>query len=112
MKYLFTVILTLSVNCSFSQLTGNGGDPTSIILAEDIKCYPNPSSGNASIEFPTLPIELELEVINADGELIRLESLSAGSTKFVLSELESGIYILRIQDVDVQWKEKLFVINK
>ncbi|MFT5778845.1 MAG: hypothetical protein ACI837_001801 [Crocinitomicaceae bacterium] len=78
---------------------------------EEIICYPNPSSGNTTLKFPSLLKEMELEVLNMVGQLIRLETLQAGSTSVELSELERGTYILRIQDINMQWKEKLVVIN-
>jgi hypothetical protein len=112
MKFAIAVLLFFVTQSSFSQPSRAEEPKTSHLSAENIKYYPNPSLGIASIEFPTLPNELELEVINAKGELVRLEYMPAGSKRFVLSNLETGVYILRIQDVTVQWQEKLFVHQK
>ncbi|PHR30817.1 MAG: hypothetical protein COA38_09765 [Fluviicola sp.] len=74
-----------------------------------ISCFPNPSDGEVSIEFPELLSSAELRVINYLGEEIKRVQLVSGVTKLSIDDLPSGSYILEMTTESAVWTGKLTV---
>ena len=83
----------------------NAGIPT--FLDDMIECYPNPSNGNCVVNFPVLPSDATLNVINALGEVIQTEVATAGTSTFNLSNIPSGTYIIQLSSESAVWTGKL-----
>jgi hypothetical protein len=108
------------VNISFSPLLrkGKGGSP-----ADDphknspplVSVYPNPTEGAVNIGLTLSgPALLTLELYNLSGQL--LQSIpgavyEAGVHKLVLTELRSGVYLLKGTLGDAEFREKVVVIR-
>jgi uncharacterized protein YjdB len=63
---------------------------------EDITIYPNPTSGELTIENGELKIE-NVEVFDVIGRMYHVETLRATSLQLDISHLPTGIYFVRIQ---------------
>lgn len=74
-----------------------------------ISSYPNPSDGDLTLQFPELTSSAELKVINALGQLERLETIKSGSTEFLINDISSGMYIVEITSETAVWNGKLNV---
>ncbi len=65
-------------------------------LVNAISVYPNPSNGIVNIDAGTLELE-ELEVISAQGQVIRKSNLNYSNTASInLQEEKTGVYILKV----------------
>lgn len=76
-------------------------------IQDYLQLYPNPSRSNTSIHL-SLPSErgsrLQAELLNTSGQLIKtavLPSGKAANARFDLPHLSSGIYYVRVTDVDL-----------
>ena len=74
-----------------------------------ISCFPNPSDGNVSIEFPELTSAAELRIINYLGEEIKRVSVASGLKQFSVVDLPRGSYILEMISETAKWTGKLTV---
>lgn len=74
-----------------------------------ITCFPNPSDGNVSVEFPELTSAAELRVINHLGEVIKRIEVKSGAKIHSINDLPSGSYILEIISKSAIWTGKLAV---
>jgi len=88
---------------------------TEIINFNNIKIYPNPVKDKLTIEFTHFDkTEIKLDLINSFGEIILTKELSenkneSGAYQIDLSELDKGIYFLRVKDARTQ---KVFKVVK
>lgn len=76
----------------------------------DVLFYPNPSTGNVTIEFTGSPLDLMYaEVISVTGKVVRVEPKSSGRNKYVidLSSLPSGIYFIKLETTTGSIIEKI-----
>ena len=65
-------------------------------LVNAISVYPNPSNGIVNIDAGSLELE-ELEVISAQGQVIRKSNLNYSNTASInLQEEKTGVYILKV----------------
>jgi len=79
-----------------------------------IKMYPNPSKGNVIIELLGEIDASSISIVNATGVIIRNEKLVSNRNEVNLTNLKSGLYIIRIFDSNGQFIEskKLSLINE
>jgi len=66
----------------------------------EFKIYPNPSSGELSIELNTEISRAQIEVFNMVGSLVHAEDVvsNQGTVRLDLSNLPTGVYTVRISD--------------
>ncbi len=70
----------------------------------EILIYPNPSTGNFTIQSPQAAT---LKLFNIQGQLVRATSIEAGFFQWDLSAQPKGIYILKAQTQNTVKREKL-----
>jgi PKD repeat protein len=75
------------------QTIAVGVSSLSGVLADLIRVFPNPVQGSLNI---SLPIALNLELIDIRGRRLSSSSLQAGNSHISLEGLPAGIYILRL----------------
>jgi hypothetical protein len=78
-------------------------------LLNQISCYPNPSDGNVSLQFPELTEAGVLRVMNYLGEIIRTIEVSSGISELLVEELPQGNFILEISTENALWRGKMSV---
>jgi hypothetical protein len=64
--------------------------------------YPNPSKGDLNINLQPELIGASLKVFNAQGQLVQSEIMETTHDHLDLSDLEGGVYFLRIGNSEVQ----------
>lgn len=62
----------------------------------DFKIYPNPASDYANIEIAEFIGDLEYQMINAKGQIIKSGQIFTTTEQINLSDLENGLYIIRL----------------
>ncbi|MBB3701510.1 T9SS type A sorting domain-containing protein [Flammeovirga yaeyamensis] len=88
--------------------------PTSIELNNSsIVIYPNPSKGNIQISSSMLLDDVDVQLIDLSGTVLyreegHLHFLSADISK-VLSQLENGMYIIKVDDGENQFSKKIIL---
>ena len=86
------------------KIQGNAVDSSIIIsnkiqFETSIKIFPNPNHGIFTIKFTDQTEENEIIVFNLQGiEKYRTECKSDSNTKIMLSNVEKGVYMIKIQD--------------
>lgn len=76
---------------------------------ELISCYPNPSFGEVTLQFPKLTTSAMLSVYNFLGEEIRTVDLDPASEKIILHDLNSASYVVKITSEGIVWTGSLQV---
>ncbi len=66
------------------------------ILLENNTVYPNPTSGNFTVELTTDWCEATVEVFDAQGRIVQTQQNVCNQTIFDLREFSKGIYLVRI----------------
>jgi hypothetical protein len=99
--FTFSVTVTDANGCQDSDDIQVYIDDVSGIASaglEAVSVYPNPSSGAVNI---TAPAQSEIEIIDLSGKTIMtMNTKSSGSNAIDLSELDAGIYYLKITNHD------------
>jgi hypothetical protein len=67
-------------------------------LSNLIQIYPNPNSGNFSIQFKNTIVRDELEILNTVGQVVYSESISNAKSIDVQLDLPKGLYFIRLKD--------------
>jgi hypothetical protein len=76
----------------------------------DFSVVPNPSGGNITIVHPGTSGELQIEILNLQGEILQSVNTNAGSeTQLDLSGLAQGIYYIRLIDGEQTSVKKIVV---
>ncbi len=65
---------------------------------ENIKAFPNPTSGNLEILIPSIDKEVSVEIYNAFGQLLKNQETSTldGKLKISLEKYPTGIYFIKV----------------
>ena len=93
-----------------SQLTINQ-DVTAIDeLSDNLKIYPNPSTGFVNIVMPSSEKNTEATVFNSSGQIVRTLKLQNQVNNVDLSDLSKGIYFVKLAGSENNEMKKL-VIN-
>src|SRR5665213_457419 len=67
----------------------------------DIKVFPNPSSGNLTVEIPDVKVNTSITVYDVSGQnVITKDNILDKTTIIDLSPLAKGIYFVRVIDAD------------
>ncbi len=94
------------------QFIVEGSKINEIVAGKNAIVYPNPSNGIFNIEFYSLQKQVDIEVYNAMGRLIKTEKLSAlNFHKLDLSEGVNGVYYLYIKNEKLHDKFKLTLMK-
>jgi hypothetical protein len=78
-------------------------------VKEELKIYPNPSTGLVFIESKDL---LQLSILNAEGKVVREELTLTATTELKLSDLSTGVYYLNYVLDGKSESRRLVVINQ
>ena len=62
----------------------------------DFKIYPNPASDYTNIEITKYSRDLEYQMINAKGQIIKSGQIFTTTEQINISDLENGLYIIRL----------------
>lgn len=84
---------------NFSVEDSTTGIP-SISLDFDVRVYPNPSSGLLQVNLPQWENDMRIEVISPQARIVGSEKVISEITNVDLTNLEAGIYMLRIYNAD------------
>ena len=79
------------------------------LATREITCFPNPSDGDVSVQFPELTSPAELRVINYLGDVVRRIDVKSGESAYNINDLPSGSYVLEIVSESGVWKGKVTV---
>lgn len=130
-----TVGTLLASDANISVFEGNGGEwpfsvtfsprvfngdiiyclPTGVndvLTQNNISIYPNPASDELNISLPSLNgVSADVSIYNVIGEVVFIEQIIAnGSTnKFDISNLNSGVYFVKVVADGDEYSTKLFV---
>ncbi len=93
----YVVVVTDANGCSDS-LSVIVGSQVSVgdIETIDVSIYPNPSTGNFSIELSQLTDDAVLRVLSADGRLVQQQTINNVITDVQLPLVERGTYMIQI----------------
>lgn len=102
---------TYTINWTFADGHGNSSNEAQIVVVscssaglEDlsvafIQVYPNPASDLLTVTISSDLAGSELELINAQGAVVRKLPVIAAETTISLSELESGLYYVKLNQL-------------
>lgn len=80
------------------------------LLNQGFKLYPNPNTGNFTIEIENPGKHVSIEVYSLIGELVgRLDRV--GKVTLVDLNVESGIYLVKVKNGGVVWNKKVSIFN-
>ena len=72
-----------------------------------LSIYPNPTSGQVFISFNSIS-ESKVELVDISGKVLNSDSSNGSvNVSFDLSELSSGVYFIKIQNMDGVFIQKL-----
>ncbi|OFY48690.1 MAG: hypothetical protein A2X22_00720 [Bacteroidetes bacterium GWF2_49_14] len=85
-----------------------------ILKPNGMRIYPNPSSGNFSVEFEqSLPGDIMIRILSLSGQVVSEKRLSNYSGQvsepFSLSREPKGIYVINIRSANREWNEKITI---
>ena len=83
------------VGCGCISMTGI----TDLSNDNSLSIYPNPANDNITINFTSTSKNVSVKIYDATGRLVKnIANVKAGETSISISELESGLYLLNLQD--------------
>lgn len=95
------------VNLDIQLATSNSGK-SEININNEIRIFPNPSSGIYNIELDDLPDKaVSYKILSISGQLIKEGNLNAKSSKIDLNNFYNGVYIIEIQMENSIFTDKL-----
>jgi hypothetical protein len=77
---------------------GTGGNNNLSLKNDKLKIYPNPSSNMITVETSLMPARGQLSKSNLTGVELIKQKVSAVKTVADVSCLESGVYIIKLQN--------------
>ncbi len=85
-----------------------------ILKPTGLRIYPNPSSGNFSVDFEqSRPGDIRIRILSLSGQVVSEKRLSdySGqvSEQFSLSRESKGIYLINIRSANSEWNEKITI---
>lgn len=99
---------TLPVDTTNSgPLSGIDPDPNATPVG--FRLYPNPTTGELTLEFPNDKQPFDLILFNAVGQELRRAAGQGQSFRWSLNGLSDGLYLLRIRHAGKQWVERVML---
>ena len=83
----------------------------SIYVSDALQIVPNPFSSSAKLIVSGLGVNLQLEIYNLIGELVRVEQFSGSSFLLESRSLASGTYFIKVSSQDGKHAYAKIVIN-
>lgn len=80
-----------------------------IALSSEVALYPNPASEIVDLKIPNSLLGATVELFDLTGKLIRSETASEGIHQFKISDVPSGIYLVKLSTNSVSVTKKLIV---
>ena len=82
-----------------------------VLTQENVSVYPNPASDELKISLPLNGVTTNISIYNVIGEAVFTENIIANGTtsQFDISNLKSGVYIVKIITDGSEYSTKLFV---
>jgi hypothetical protein len=87
----------------------SGIDPQPEGAPVGFRLYPNPTTGELTLEFPDGKTPFDLILFNALGQELRRASGEGEVFRWSLNDLADGLYLLRIQHDGRQWIERVML---
>jgi hypothetical protein len=78
-------------------------------LASLVSIYPNPSSGQISIDLSIYDEPIQIDVLNELGQVIYISQLTAVLTTIELTDLAKGMYWIKLSTSSEVFTTKLFI---
>ena len=78
---------------------------------ETFEIYPNPAKDNVFIKMNRLNVKTIVKIFSMDGRLIKTQQLDTTESTINCSELQNGLYLLRLENGNKVYQSKL-VIHK
>jgi len=109
---LYTVTVTDSNGCTYTDSTTVGASPAaignSIKAANKIHLYPNPTNGTINIELPQIEV-INISVCNVLGECVREIGNISELAIINMDDMPGGTYFVSIQTSDEVFVKKIFL---
>lgn len=92
---------------------GNGNQSTDVtdVVSNAFNVYPNPSTGMVQVNLSGLEGQLDAQVFDLSGQLVKGLNLTTGTTAVDLSDLNTGVYFIQIENTKGTFVQKL-VLSK
>ena len=71
--------------------------------------YPNPSNGLVKLDLPVWNAQLNIELINATGQIVHQSQTQGGLTELNLSQLAAGVYRVNVSDGRLKASKNLLI---
>ena len=78
------------------------------IRLRQIKLYPNPNTGNFTIEIENLEKDVSIEVFDVMGKLVRKVE-RVGKVNLIDLSVVDGIYVVKVKNGTMMWNQKVLV---
>lgn len=101
---------TVELDCEYRELEETVIGIDEAIAANQLSLFPNPSSGKVAFEHPLKGVS-NLRIYSLDGSLLREERRIPSQMDLDLSELPSGLYIVKIQNRKGEMLEEKLLIE-
>ncbi|WP_172826781.1 T9SS type A sorting domain-containing protein [Flammeovirga sp. SJP92] len=102
-----------SMSVTFNVTEDNTTDPPTSLeddLSESMKLFPNPAKNKVTLQLPVLEGEVELTLISASGQVLKVESIQGVlQHQLDISNLKTGVYILRMNSESGVGMKRLIV---
>ncbi len=82
------------------RIDGTSTDVVEITKESAVRIYPNPTSDLINIDILGVNVQLDVQLFNANGQLLLEEKISENSNSIELTNYTAGIYFLKWRDQD------------
>lgn len=87
----------IMISQGFLNVTiANSVDTDETLLEEPILAYPNPTSAAMTLDIPEWSGNYQYQLFDLNGKMIKAESLRNSKSEIALSDLQSGIYYMKV----------------
>jgi hypothetical protein len=115
---IFTLDISdvLHENCPAFSSGNFFGNPnlTAVETASETKtlrAYPNPVSAELTLELPVIDGSYELSIYGSNGQLLESRPADSGRTTLDTNDLPAGLYFLKARHQDVEYTQKIQVLE-
>jgi len=82
------------------------------ILNESVKIYPNPVRENLSIDFTNIAGQIKVMLYTISGQLLKTSTMNQQSNTLNVSNLQNGIYLVKLHFTDYNTTKIFKIIKK